>query len=100
MTITKYKAIDNDASIEAVQVERETAAAVWIKSWTFKGAGTGPERRHNKRSTYENYFDTWDEAKAFLLDAAEQQVVNARGRLERATGHLGNVKGMKPGESA
>ena len=42
--------------VEPVEVERSTAANVWING-----------RRCNKRTTYENYFETFEEARDFVL---------------------------------
>jgi hypothetical protein len=86
MSITKYKAERlGPPHIEAVEVEKETEACVWIRG-----------RRIAKRSSYERYFDTWAEAKADLMQRAEEAIAHARRSLERANGYLGNVKGMKP----
>lgn len=67
-----------------VEVERETESSVWVKG-----------RRHNKRSEYENYWDSWEDAHSFLLQNAERWVEGARLRLERAKGEYGQIKGMK-----
>lgn len=77
------------AQIKKVSVTRETAVCVWIDT-----------RRYAKRSELENFFDTWDEARAFLLNCAEARLMDARRRLQEARDALGNVKGMKqPKES-
>ena len=44
------------AEITTVEVERETDHNVWING-----------RRHNKRSEYDDYFDSFDQAKSALL---------------------------------
>lgn len=41
-------------------------------------------------------FNTWREAHAALLAAAEQEVAAARLHLERLNGRIGRIKGMKP----
>lgn len=70
--------------VEIVFVEKETEKSVWIRG-----------RRIAKRSSYENYFDTFDEAKEFLTKYAESTLNSARRRLELAQGFAGNVKGLK-----
>lgn len=80
---TKYKTGWKCDKIEKIEVERETDSSVWING-----------RRHYKRSVNEKYFDTWELAHACLLSRAEQKAADARMRLGRANGELGNVKGM------
>lgn len=70
--------------ITPVECERESEQCVWINS-----------RRIAKRSDYDNYFDTWEEAHAFLLGRAEGALQSARRMLGRAQGTHGNVKGMR-----
>jgi hypothetical protein len=89
------------ASIEAVEAEKETKKCVWIKGWTFDGGpGTGALKRHEKVGAYENYFDSWAQAHAYLVERAEDALTDARRSLQEAQGHLGNVKGMKPPKDA
>jgi hypothetical protein len=74
----------NGAPIEAVEVQRETQSTIWING-----------KRGSKRTEYDNYFDTWDEAKEFLLSKASSELASARRKLERAQGEYGNIKGLK-----
>ena len=74
-----------DTKITLVECERESETSVWVNG-----------RRNQKRTTYENYWDTWDQAHAFLLLKAEALAQSCRRELEVANGHLGNVRGMKP----
>tara|TARA_R100001530_G_scaffold13727_7_gene12587 strand:+ start:4882 stop:5085 length:204 start_codon:yes stop_codon:yes gene_type:complete len=57
----------HDQKIEEIEIERETGTSIWIDG-----------RRLNKRSGYENYFDTWDDAHAFLLKNATLALDRAR----------------------
>jgi hypothetical protein len=70
--------------IEQVEVERETTASVWING-----------SRNAKVSDWKNYFDTWDEAKQYLLNQAEAKLTGARFRLQSARSEHGNIKGLK-----
>lgn len=70
--------------IELVEIERETESSVWIGG-----------RRNSKISDYHCYFDSFDEAKAHLLEKADEKVIGARRSLELANSHLGNIKGLK-----
>jgi hypothetical protein len=77
--------------IEKVAVIRETKAFVYLP-----GRKGGTERRDGKRTEWTQYHDTWADAHAYLVETAEAKVVDARRRLEKAKGELGNIKGMKP----
>lgn len=81
----KYKAyIGYSMRIELVECERETDKCVWVEG-----------RKFNKRSSYENFFDTFDEAKNCCLQNCEAAVATARCRLDAANSKLNNVKGIK-----
>lgn len=72
--MVKYKVIPSHLrpEITAVECERETASSVFING-----------RRKAKRSTYENYYDTWDEAYSALIAAANYKAEYARAQLDR-----------------
>lgn len=84
--ITKYRATAGFAGrIKKVVVLRETSISIW----------TEHNRRESKCSSYYNYFDSFEEAKAFLVEQAEINIQSARNNLQSAQGRLGNVKGLK-----
>lgn len=69
--------------IKEVEIERETASSVW------QSGVSGAQR---KRSSYMNFFDTYDEAKAFLvgnaratLDSARRAMADAEDKYEYLT---------------
>lgn len=70
--------------IKVVDVDRETTSSVWIRG-----------RRTSKRTEDYSYFDTFAEAKQYLLGIAEREVNSARQNLERAEGNYNNVKELK-----
>lgn len=70
--------------VETVEVDRESENSVWING-----------QRRAKRSDWDNYFPTFDEAKAFVIHEMESGVDSARRELERAKDKLGNAKGLK-----
>ena len=72
-------------TIKIVEVEKETGASVWVKG-----------RRNAKRSSYENYFDTWREAHDCLREDAERNLSRAKKSLEQARSRLEVVKQIKP----
>ena len=75
---------DRNKLIEPIEIDRETDFSVFI----------GKER-NAKRSSWHNYFDTWDDAKTFLLEHAESEAASCRRQLEVANGKLGNIRGLK-----
>jgi hypothetical protein len=84
--------------IEEKEVSKETAATVtWIDRW----GGRAIERKDRKVTSTCRWFDTWSEARTWLVEKAERDVVFARRELELAKSKLGNLKGMKdPSEVA
>ena len=84
MSETWFKTYRWRNGIEAVQVERHTDASVWMKG-----------RKRARSGQYENYFQSWDDARNYLMDRAESHVLSLKRQLESAQGELGNVKGMK-----
>ena len=66
--------------IEKAEVERETESSVWIGG-----------RRSAKISSYECYFDTFGEAKSYLLDMARKHLERANGRVSYAEKELDEV---------
>ncbi len=75
---------DWGVSIKQTEIDKETEKSVWIDG-----------RRNAKRSDWYNYFDTWGEARDFLMGKAEEKLRTARLMLQNAQGYMGNVKGLK-----
>jgi len=91
--IIKYKITSKNYTPEIVTVEviRETQQCVWVMpDW-----GTKVARREAKNSEWADYFDTFEQAKSFLVDHWEEKVKQIRMDLERKKSILGNIKGMK-----
>ena len=55
----------------------------------------GNRGREAKRSEWSNWHNSFDEAKAFLVENAEKEVEAARMNLERKRGKLGQLRGMR-----
>jgi hypothetical protein len=85
--MTKYKTVFG--RIEEVTVTRETEKSVFILD------RRGKECRAAKKTSWENYLDTWDQAHAHLLVKAAEEVEHARTRLERKKVSFVRIKGMK-----
>ena len=79
--------------IEAREITKETAACVFYMTDYFEKC---VERREAKKGVNHIWTDTWQEGHAALMAEAERQVATLRGQLQRANGHAGNIKGMKP----
>jgi hypothetical protein len=75
--------------IRPIKVQRSTDDSVWI-------AG----RRRKRLCDSYAYFPTWDEAKSYLVEQAQQKVDSCRRQLEYYKGKLGNAEGKKPPVSA
>lgn len=77
------------AAIGAFEIIRETPKQViyFIKAH---------ERREAKASSGVRWFDTWEEAHAWLMEEKGREVENARRALEVKKSLLWNVRGMKP----
>jgi len=89
--MTKYMVILGRwprAQITPIECERESEQSVYVNG-----------RRRGKRTEYENYFDSWEEAHAALLAASTEHLAIARARLQKAQGFHGNVKGMVNNET-
>lgn len=90
---TMYKA--QDTKIEKIEVISETKSFVTANINWF---GKVQQQRFAKESAgYHPYkvFQTWEEAKKFLISGAEAGVANARFQLQKAHDRLGNIKGLK-----
>jgi len=80
--IMKYRA--RLGKIEAIEIERETKTMVFL-----------PEgRRESKRTSFQNWFNSWDEAKKFLIEEAETNVNAAAARLNSAKFELDKLRDM------
>lgn len=79
--------------IEAVTIVKSTEKMVVVREMDSRG------REHDSRlaimSRYYCHFRTWEEAHAHLLESAALSVTRLRLALEKANGHLGNVRGLK-----
>lgn len=78
------------ATIEEIEITRETEVSVFYKS-----PGCRTELCERKSTDGHKWFNSWDEAHAYLMGEAERSVNHYRRMLETAKSHLGNVKGMR-----
>lgn len=90
----KYRTRWHDSAmaiIETVEVLRETERQVFLPS----SRPGGKERKENKESGWQNYFDTWEQAHDFLVEEATKTVDWAARQLEQHTASLENLNGME-----
>ena len=81
----KFKCWSAGSKIEAIEVLGQTESFVKLPNG----------RKDAKRSSGYNYFDTFQEAKEFLIRTAENKVESLRLQLERANMELDRVRGIK-----
>lgn len=85
-----YRTVDWKAEIVPVEVERVGEKSVWVRN-----DRRGKTERHALIGAWNQYHHTWEEARQFLLKKAEASAQSLRLQLERANGHVGNIKGLK-----
>lgn len=71
--ITKYRTDGWRKLIDIVEVERETGSSVWING-----------RRNAKTTDYHCYFDSFEDAKSYLLKSIQMDINIATARLSTA----------------
>ena len=81
----KFRCFSAGSKIEEIEILGQTDFFVKLPNG----------RKDAKRSSGFNYFDTFQEAKDFLIGVAENKVRSLRLQLERANGELGQIKGIK-----
>ena len=77
--------------IEEVEPIRETDKSLWFKSTSYREAS---ESRVAKRTDYDNYFDTWEEAHDFIIKKAEMRFERAIKEMENAKRILERAKNL------
>ena len=89
----KYKAIPSwfniGAKITPVEVERETESSVWVKG-----------RRSKKRTDFENYYDTWEQARDAFIHHAERAISSEKALLARYEDSLLAIQSMTKPDGA
>lgn len=93
-TTTWYRVSSFGNSITPIDVIKETEKTLVIK---IERAFIGQkELRVQKHSTFDKYFETWQEAHEHKLRMAENEVNAYQARLDRARRELAEIKAMKP----
>lgn len=77
------------SDIETIEITRETDKTVWFVN------DNGNNVREAKSSDWRNWFDTFKDAKEFLINRKQSDIDDLRRRLEGKKSELGNLKGLK-----
>ncbi len=80
--MTKFKT--GLGKIERVECDRETETMVWVNG-----------RGYKKLTSYESYFDSWNEAKAHMIRRAEEDVKWHERQLDAAKSKLANARALQ-----
>lgn len=79
--------------IEKVEITRKTDKSVWYMSETYHGKQK--EHRELLMSSYYQWFESFDEAKDYLVSNLESIIEALNGRVSVATAELGRVKELQ-----
>lgn len=84
MGITVYRVRDcNGWKIDLIEATRTSAKSIWIESQLYGG-----DRRLARITTWECFFDTWDEAHAHAIKHAENDIEKAIAKIGQAEREL------------
>ncbi|MEE9355217.1 MAG: hypothetical protein V3U75_06475 [Methylococcaceae bacterium] len=84
MDITRYHTARGIPKVKAVKVDKDTDKSVVING-----------RRRAKRGNWDNYFDTFDEAKVTMVDKARANVKGCTMRLKEAETFLHKAQNIR-----
>lgn len=82
--------------IVPVEVIKETDKQITYMRPSYYNGAKPSESRVAKRSGYENFFSTWQEAHDFLLARARRSVEAAEDRLNSERADLAKIEALKP----
>jgi len=87
----KYRTTKYDNEIKKIEIERETEKQVVLRPDTWNPKG----RRENKISEYDNWHDTFEEAREFLLQREYRKRDDALRDQAKAEKNIVNINGLK-----
>ncbi len=94
--LTKFKTEKYSTKITQVACQKETSAYVYVAVGGYCHTGFC---RQARRSGYDNYHNTWEEARDFLLERARQRVRVIKEELHKAQSELGQIESLTPPDS-
>ena len=88
-----------DSLIVRVEVVKETEKQITIlmpRHWAMPGEEKKfQEQREAKRSSYQNHFDTFADAKAFLLSVCDGKIASYQSSLDDAKAHKQKINNLQ-----
>lgn len=87
--LVKFSTYSFSMGIAKVEITRETDLTIWV---------SGSNRGTRKRSSYLNYWDTWEDAKAYLIGRQQSEIDYHDARKRNAIAKLAEIKKMKPND--
>lgn len=87
--MTKWLVESWDDKPQKVEVVKQTEKTVTIRVKSWNGS------TRDRRLVNPDIFDTFDQAKVFMVQNQEERLKSLRLNLERENGRLGNLKGIK-----
>lgn len=88
--IVKWRTVRHlPTNIERVEYARETEKCVYTTG------SSGRERKSLKHSDWEQYHDTWADARTYLLDKARCEVEAYEAQLHKSRSKLSQIESLK-----
>jgi len=85
----KYRVNKYGYSIDRISVIRETEKMVFVQGWRGQG-----ERRESKDTAFDKWFDSFDEAKDFILSRIKIDLSAAGNSIKRLSAKMAEVESM------
>lgn len=79
-----YRTSKWSLSIVEIEVDKVNEKSIWIDG-----------HRNSRLSSYHNYFETWEDAKNFLVTRCESNLQSDKQRLDRCMSELETAKALK-----
>ncbi len=87
----KYEVSKYSDEIKSVEVVKETDKTVWVKTDWF---GKESIRQNRKDSYYTKLFDSWDEAKNYMIISSERVIESYKRNMDDEIKRLNKIKSM------
>ena len=84
-----------NTTIRRVEIERETAAIVWVLTGD-SGRRMSRAIRNKKFTDHHWFHDTWEEARAFLLVRAKRRLEQAKKEVQWYQDNIGVLNDLTP----